>query len=180
MARASPWDEVLISHARRYPGWEAVDLCKLAHQATLGSEHAAPREPAAREWLERELQEMGPGPVEPLVDPIRPDGALVRVHLRPGQAAGLDPGVLLDAFLGTARGWVGSVSDLEVVLEWAAEHAGAFGLDGAAVTDLAVRMREAGYPAVHHSAAYSRRYRPAYRVVAARLLPEAWRPLTGR
>jgi hypothetical protein len=56
---------------------------KLLHQAAMGSEHAAPEEALARAWLDRELSQMGPGPAEGVVDPISPDGEVVRVHLRP-------------------------------------------------------------------------------------------------
>ena len=34
---------------------------------------------------------------------------------------------------------------------------------------IAVEAREAGYPAFHHSPAYTREYRPAYRVILRRL-----------
>jgi len=36
-------------------------------------------------------------------------------------------------------------------------------------------MKEAGYPAMHHSAVYCLHYRPAYRVVATRYLPATLR-----
>lgn len=162
----------LVTQAHRYPRWEPADLYKLLHQATRGSEHAAPSEAAAREWLEREWLEMGPGPAEPLVDPIRADGAIARVHLRPWQEAGLDPQILLVAFLETAGGWQEVPGELEKALRQTADRAAALGLAADAVTALAGRMQEEGYPAVHHSAAYCLHYRPAYRVVATRFLPE--------
>jgi len=174
------WGRLLAAQAERHPEWEAGDLYKLAHQATRGSEHAAPSEAAVWERLEAELREVGPGPAEPLVDPIRPDGALVRVHLRPWQAARLDPGLLLEAFLGTAECWPPSIPELEAVLRWALEHSGRLGLDGTRLKDLTVQMREAGYPAAHHSEAYRIFYRPAYRVVATRFLPPELVPGGGR
>ena len=74
---------MLLDHNRRYPHCGVEDLYKLLHQAAMGSEHAAPEESIARSWLEQELSQLGPGPAEPIVDPIRPDGEVVRVHLRP-------------------------------------------------------------------------------------------------
>ncbi len=161
----------LVAQARRHLHWEAADLYKLLHQATRGSEHAAPGEAAARERLEQELQEVGPGLAEPLVEPIRADGALARVHLRPWQAAGLGHEPLLEAFWRTAEAWQEVPGELERALGQAASWAGDLGLAADAVAALAAQMKEAGYPPVHHSAAYRRNYRPAYRVVAVRFLP---------
>ena len=114
--------------------------------------------PRARRWRESgwsgSSAEMGPGPAEPLVDPIRADGALARVHLRPWQEAGLDPAVLLEAFLATAGAWQEVPGELEEALRQAADWAGDLGLAADAVAALAARMQEEGYPPGHHSAAY--------------------------
>ncbi|MBN2113071.1 MAG: hypothetical protein JW785_02980 [Acidimicrobiia bacterium] len=162
---------LMAAHARRYPRWEAVDLYKLLHQGTRGSEHAAPSEEAAGEALERELGKMGPGPAEPLVDPIRADGAIARVHLRAWLAAGFDPHLLLAAFLETAANWEEVPGELEEALRRLGARAGELGLPPGEVTKLAGRMKAQGYPAAHHSEGYRILYRPAYRVVAARFLP---------
>jgi hypothetical protein len=159
---------ILIDHATRYPKWEAADIYKLIHQAAMGSEHAVADECAARAWLLRELREMGPGPDEPLIDPISSDGSIVRVHLRPFARRGLDPEMLLEAFLRTALEFHGSRPLLEGGLADAAELAGEglIGLDPAEIGLLAARMEASGFPAVHHSDIYVIEYRPAYRVVA--------------
>ncbi len=164
---------VLVSHVARHPLWGVEDVYKLLHQAALGSEHAVSDERAARAWLLRELREMGPGPDEPLIDPISPDGSIVRVHLRPFASMGLDAEMLLAAFLRTAREFRGSTLFLEGGLADAAQLAGErlIDVDPTEVELLATRMKTSGYPAVHHSAACVAAYRPAYRVVAAQFLP---------
>jgi len=167
-------------HARRYPRWEAADLYKLLHQATRGSEHAAPSEEAAGEALERELGQMGTGTAEPLVGPIRADGAIARVHLRAWQAAGLDSHLLLAAFLETAANWEEAPGELEEALRRWGARAGELGVPPGEVTKLAGRMKAQGYPAAHHSEAYRTLYRPAYRVVATRFLPPELVPGGGR
>jgi hypothetical protein len=58
-------------------------LYKLLHQAILGSGHAISDLEGARKWLERELTEMDSRYDETAIDPISPDGEIVRVHLRP-------------------------------------------------------------------------------------------------
>ena len=162
---------LLVSQARRHPRWEAADLYKLLHQASRGSEHANPGEAVAQGRLERELREMGPGPAEPLVDSLRADGAIARVHLRPWQEAGLDAGLLLAAFRSTAGAWREVPGELEAALRQATGLAGELGLAEDAVAALAAQMKEAGYPPGQHSAAYRLHYRPAYRVVATGFLP---------
>jgi hypothetical protein len=118
---------VLLRHAERHPLWGLDDLYKLVHQAALGSEHAVTDERAARDWLVRELAGIGPGPDEPLVDPISPDGAIVCVHLRTSARLGLAPERLVQAFLRTAREFRGSVEAIERALT-EAEHLARDGL----------------------------------------------------
>jgi hypothetical protein len=154
------------------------DLYKLVHQGAMGSEHSGADEPSARAWLERELAEMGPGPEghcpeEPLVDPISLDGSIVRVHLRTHARLGLGTEPLLAAFLRTAREFRGSMEILDEALVEVARLAGEglIAFDCASVERFAAQMRAAGFPAVHHSAAYAAAYRPAYRVMARAALP---------
>jgi hypothetical protein len=78
----------------------------------LGSEHAVTNEAAARDWLEREIAGLGPGPEEPLIDVIACDGRIARVHLRPFLAGGGDPEALLRAFVRTANEHHGSGREL--------------------------------------------------------------------
>lgn len=166
--------EVMLDHQRRYPEWRVEDLYKLVHQAAMGSEHAVIDEERARAWLVRELREMGPGPSEPLVDPIAADGSIVRVHLRPYVGRGLDPEDLLAAFVRTAREVRGSTARIEealaVATQLACEKAIPFGENDIAC--LLARIRAARFPAVHHSAQFVALYRPAYRVVASDVLSD--------
>jgi hypothetical protein len=164
---------ILIAHARRYPLWEADDLYKLIHQAAMGSEHALSDRGRARDSLRREIARLGPGPKEPLVDPISPDGEVVRVHLRPFAALQLSEAALLDAFIQTANHFPRSGERFDeyerVALQLAEEMVLAF-----PAKDLSVFMsglRVSGLPAVHHSRRFEAEYAPAYRVVARELLP---------
>jgi hypothetical protein len=162
----------LLGHARRYPRWNELDLYKLLYQAERGSEHALTDSRATSQWLEQELAHLGPGPTEPLIDPIRADGQIVRIHLRPWLNKGLDPAVLVEAFLQTARQWQGSSTGLEAALHSAESMAEELGLPAMAVAECAARMKPLGFPAVHHSPTFEAEYRPAYRVVAVSFFPE--------
>lgn len=163
---------ILADHCRRYPRLQVADLYKLLHQASMGSEHAVSGEAGVRAWLERELVTMGAGPEEPLIDPISPDGEIVRVHLRPYTAAGLDPEQLLEAFVQTAREYRGFAERLQRYGQVAGDMAaaGLLPFRPAQVRAFMQRMEERGFPAVHHSPVYETLYRPAYRVVARTFL----------
>ena len=155
-------ETVLHSHLKRYPAMQIQDLYKLLHQAALGSEHAISNPEAARNWLTRELAEMGDGPAEPLVDPISPDRKIARIHLRPFASAQHNPELLLGAFIRTANELHGDVDLLEEYWQAASKLA----VFNPKEMDMFMgSMRTKGYPAVHHSSDYEKLYRPAYRVV---------------
>jgi hypothetical protein len=164
---------ILIDHARRYPGWTLDDVYKLIHQVAMGSEHAGIDESKARMLLGRELAQLGPGPDEPLIDPISPDGRIVRVHLRPFARLLLPQASLLDAFLRTAREVPPSTERLaryiEAVIQLAEEGKLSFACTEART--FMAEMQAGGFQAIHHSREYVHRYRPAYRVLAREVLP---------
>jgi hypothetical protein len=168
-----PVRRIIANHVERYPKMELADLYKLLHQAALGSEHAIENAASARTWLMREKNEMGTGPAEPMVDPLTPDTLLVRVHLRPYFVSGGDPNTLLRAFVGTANTFVGSPDTLRQYWSTARAMAteGLLPFPRAEMDTFFARMEADAFPAVHHSGAYEAAYRPAYRVVAASLLP---------
>jgi hypothetical protein len=165
---------ILNEHARRYPQWEVDDLYKLIHQAAMGSEHGMRDETRLRDGLLQELAQLGPGPGEPLVDPISPDGRIVRVHLRPFTIlqSPLEP--LLQAFIRTSREVSPSTGHL---VEYAAvaillAGEGMLPFSRGLVAGFMADMRAQNFPAVHHSVRYRQLYQPAYRVVLRDLLPE--------
>ena len=168
---------IIGQHVVRYPLLQAQDLYKLAHQASLGSGHAVPNADAARQWLANELSELGPGPAEPLLDPIAPDAGVVRVHLRPFLAGGGDAGQLADAFVRTANEFRGSLANLKSC--WGRVEiiagAGVLPFPEAEVRYVGEQVAAMDFPAVHHSDAFRAAYRPAYRVVATAFLPAALR-----
>ena len=145
------------------------DAYKWFYQAANGGEHAVPDEESARAWLEREWASLGPASAgEPLLVPLRPDGAVVRLNLRPYRDRGGRPGALLDAFLRSAAAFE---PDPDLFREsWSAlgdriasQPLGP--LNGAEWRRLDSAMRARGYPAVHHSRTYASARRPAYRVL---------------
>ncbi len=173
-----PFTAVLADHRSRYPLMTLDDLYKLIHQASMGSEHAVTDTASAREWLSREIAQLGEGPDEPILHPLTPDSGIVRVHLRPFLEAGGDPEALLDAFIRTANLYAGSLQELKrrwsVALRMAEEGSLAFG--PSSMKEYLAAKEAEGFPAIHHSGAYAAAYRPAYRVVARPFLPPGLMP----
>ena len=160
--------KIILDHVRRYPKMEAQDLYKLIHQGTMGSEHAVDDPEKARAWMEEEVNNLQPGPEEPLLDPISPSGEIVRINLRPYLEAGGSHQYLLKAFIRTANEYKGSSEAIlegwthveEMVrlkdLEFSPEELSGF----------MEEMIKLEFPAVHHSEIYNQSYHPAYRVVS--------------
>jgi hypothetical protein len=175
------WQDILLEQALLRPKWQLQDVYKLVFQAALGSEHAAPGEAAAWQWLEQEIACLGAGPAgkpvgqpaDPPLEPISPDGRLARVNLRPYLASGGSPDGVLKAFLRTAALWQGRRDTLQQYLGWAIElvESGETGLQPVEAKTCFQHLAEAGYPPAHHSSIYRELYRPAYRVVLLDLLP---------
>jgi hypothetical protein len=163
---------ILLDHQRRHPLWQITDVYKLLHQAAMGSEHAVQDETSVHAWMERELKEMKEGPDEPLIETLSPDGAIVRVHLRPFITKGNDPEKLLKAFIQTAREYCGSWSRLAHFLQVAVEMTsmGTLYFNQRDMTHFFDTMQYRNYPAQHHSVEYETAYRPAYRVIYRPLL----------
>ena len=154
--------EILQEHLLRYPAIQIQDVYKLIHQASMGSEHAISGVAGAREWMERELSEMGTGPDEPVVDPISADGQIVRVHLRPYVLQGGDTEALLNAFIRTANEFRGDLQLLDGYWKTAMDMQH---FSPAQMKSFIESMQTQNYPAVHHSPEFENLYRPAYRVV---------------
>jgi len=171
-------EQVLQLHLSRYPMMQPDDLYKLLHQAAMGSEHAIASREAARHWMNRELEDLrieGDETVEePLIEPLSPDGRLVRVNLRPYLRSGADPELLLDAFVRTGEEYSGDPLTLESYCEQAVELArqGSLPFSPAELEAHFATLKRKGYPAVHHSKSYADAYRPGYRVVLRDLLTE--------
>lgn len=156
-----------------HPELEPQDLYKLLHQAAMGSAHAVDDTAGVRHWMEQELTTMGDRPIDPLIDTIAPDGAVVRVNLRPWVTAGRSTDSLLSAFIRSAEVIPQDTVKLGRYLEVADSMAGEGSLpfDGRVWRELVAARRKEGFPAVHHSASYEMAYHPAYRVVQGSLVP---------
>jgi hypothetical protein len=181
VASCQPSDMVDYGEAA-WRGDDAIrieDTYKWLFHATRGGEHAIRNEDAARKWLEREWVTLGsPEPGEPLIVPLRPDGALVRLNLRPFRARGGRLGDLFDCFVRSARFFHGSPDQFEAAwteLGRRLEASPRECLDAESWRRLDSEARAKGFPAWGHSATFETAHHPAYRV----LIGEEARKLIG-
>jgi hypothetical protein len=158
---------VVLIHVQRYPELRPQDLYKLIYQGAMGSEHAVQNVSEARAWLDNEVKGLRKGPEEPAIDPIAPDGRIVRINLRPYLGEGGDLKRLFRAFIQTAAKFMGR-SDLFQRGIYCAEEmavAGELPFSADILKSFLAKRKAEGFPAVHHSDIYRQSYRPAYRVV---------------
>ncbi|TES92223.1 MAG: hypothetical protein E3J88_01355 [Anaerolineales bacterium] len=164
--------QILAVHVKRYPRLEIHDLYKLVYQGAMASEHAVSDPTQTRSRLDREVENLIEGPVEPMIDPISEDGQILRVNLRPYVINGGSLSSLNEAFVRTANEHKGTVDELERYWTFAISMAqdSELGFQVKVLLDFFKEMRAQGFPAAHHSEAYKKAYKPAYRVVAHEFL----------
>ena len=164
---------LIDGHLARHPAMEPRDVYKLLYQGVLGPEHfiASPEDFVAR--LRTEYETVPPCAAEPLWEPVRPDGALVRLNLRPFRAGRGDVERLIAACLRTAEQPWGTPEELRTV--WATfvelcrvERWEVFPL--AEMLAFSAWLEEHGYPPVHHSAGYKKASTPGDRLVCSKFL----------
>jgi hypothetical protein len=169
----SAFRATINTQLQRHPAMQIQDLYKLVYQAALGNEHLMTDSAMVHNYLIRELESVQADSNEPLLEAISFDGAAVRLNLRPFKARQGDHRALFQAMMQTARNFQKSPGRLARYLSRLEQMAdsGDIPFEATAVQSVFREMREKGYPAVHHSAAYKERYAPAYRVILKKYAP---------
>ncbi len=143
------------------------DVYKALHQAWRGPGHMIPSREMASAYLNREwkgLESTREG--ETLAETLVIGSPFLRLNLRPFHDAGGSADSLLEAFLRSAAAPTDSASFARAWLAVGKRcESGEIPFSRAAFDSIDALVRPAGYPAIHHSAAYTSRYRPAYRVL---------------
>ena len=162
---------LIQGHLVRYPAAEPRDVYKLLYQGVLGPEHLIDSVEHFDVQLQAEIETVQPDEMEPLWEPLRPDGLLGRLNLRPFKARGGDPGRLLEVCLRTRFQRWGTPEDLKRAWDTfsSLSRQGAFPAISPGRVDILTRyLILHDYPPTHHSTMFKRSYAPAYRVIAAR------------
>lgn len=162
---------LIQGHLIRYPAAEPRDIYKLLYQGVLGPEHLLDSVETFEVELRAELDRVQPDENEPLWEPLRPDGLLGRLNLRPFKARGGDPERLLEVCLRTTFQRWGTPEDLKRAWDTFASlvRQGTWPAMAPGRIDILTRyLILHNYPPTHHSTMFKRSYEPAYRVIAAR------------
>lgn len=155
--------DILREHAARYPLMEPTDAVKLIYQNEFGGGHMIPNEDVCLSYLHREYAETEHDSNAPLAEAI--GNGIVRIYLSALEKDKVE--ALGKAFIRSANLHTGNMDSflakLELLRRLTAE--GVFSFDLASLDDYLMAYRSVGYPAVSHSDAYRKAYRPAYRIV---------------
>jgi hypothetical protein len=166
--------EVVKEHLQRYPTMQIQDLYKLTLQASLGVEHFMEDTVAMLSYLNDELRQVSASDHDSLTELLTPDSQLVRLNLRPFKLNSGDPAALIQAMAVTAKTFRGARKNMFAywgTVELMAEERFIPFKKRELQQYFQKRARER-FPSVHHSTAYSRSYKPAYRVVLRNLVPD--------
>lgn len=167
--------ELLCQHLAWYPQMQLEDTYKLIYQAVLGSEHLVSSVEEFSRYLQLEYQSLQPDPHQQLFEPLRPDGSLFRLNLRPYKSRQLGFSRLIHPLLGTPK--LLSGSQAELIATWQAfsqlcQQGYLAVFDVGAVGQFTQLLEQQSFPAMHHSTTYRRLYQPAYQLIAASLIPD--------
>lgn len=165
-------EQILRIHAKQYPLMQPTDAVKLIYQNVFGGGHLI-RDPAAcRYALRHEYENTRQNPCMPLIEYI--GNGMARVMLGALDASGYDVEQLCDDFIRSSQEHTGSRNGFLLKLDILRKvtAAGVFGFRSDELEAYLAEYKQAGYPMVSHSPQYREAYRPAYRIVQLRILPE--------
>jgi hypothetical protein len=161
------------THVERYPRARPRDVYKLIFQGIYGVGHIITGN--ARGYL---MEEAGRIPLEgypdcPLVEPVSPDGSMVRVNLRPFLRKKLSLDGLFRVMIASAD----VKGDEEMVIElWdvflGMVEAGEVKMGSDEIKEVQEIIDMKGIKPMHHTEPYRQAYYPAYRVVKLHLFRE--------
>ena len=167
-------EQILHKQAKKYPLMEPQDAVKLIYQNVFGEDRIL-RDPASsRCALRHDYEDTPQDHHAPLLEYI--GNGMVRVMLNALDASGYNVEQLGYDFVRSSREHRGSLQGfllkLDILRKVTETGAFLFSLD-----ELEIYLdhyKQAGYPMVSHSEQYRQAYKPAYRVVLLRILPEAF------
>lgn len=155
--------DILRCHAARYPLMEPRDAVKLIYQNEFGAAHLISDEAAARAALAAEYAATVHDGTALRCEEI--GGGIARIHLAALRKEELDG--LAEAFFACAKERRGSLGGLRKKLRLLTKLAeeGTLPFSAASLSAFLADYEKAGFPALSHSEAYRKAYRPAYRIV---------------
>ena len=165
-------EQVLRRHGKKYPMMQPQDAVKLIYQNVFGGGHLIRDPEGCRSALLQEYESIPQDRHAPLLESI--GNGLVRVMLNAIDGSGYTVGQLAEDFIRSSREHTGNLNGFLIKLEILRKvtASGAFFFTKEELDAYLAAYQAAGYPMVSHSEPYRQAYRPAYRVVLARILEE--------
>ena len=161
--------ELILSHFEKYPKLRIEDLYKFLYQGVFGPGHMIPSRAAATEYITSEIESCplkGATVIEEL------DGDFCRVSLScltDGLSADTLGGLFYLSAKGVKEDRAAFIERLGVLEGLILSGALPYSIEDYRKTVGA--LKDAGYPAVHHSDAFRENYHPAYRVIRKEFVP---------
>ena len=157
---------LILLHGERYPLAEPRDFYKLIYQGVFGVGHIISEK--AKDFLYEEANRVNlkDYPERALIEPVSPDGKMVRVYLRPFMRANLSLDQLFDVMIKSAQ----RQGDPELFkMYWSnfleMVDSGVLSFDPMKLGALKENIKREGIKPRHHTEPYRDAYYPAYRVV---------------
>lgn len=167
--------DLFEQHLVWYPRMQLRDIYKLIYQAVLGSEHLISSSEEFSRHLQLEYERLEPDSSQQLFEPLRPDGSLFRLNLRPYKSRQLGLGRLISPLLLTPQLATGTRAELQATWHVFTELCRQGFVRNFSETDIRKfdqQLAGQDFPAMHHSEVYRRLYQPAYRLISTHLIPE--------
>jgi hypothetical protein len=166
-------DKLILGHLERRPKAKAQDIYKLLYQGVFGVGHII----SDRTWPvlveEANRINLDDHSEDPLLEPVSPDGSMVRVNLRQYLRAGESLETLFDVMRESAK----HRGDPEVFLDYWSEFKrmvdiGLLSFPDDEIHALDEQIKIDGVKPRHHTEPYRVAYYPAYRVVLLEIYRE--------
>jgi hypothetical protein len=144
------------------------DVYKLLFQGVMGVKHILGDREGAWRWLREEFESVDVGEFleEPLLERVSVDGSVVRVNLRSFKRLGLSLEGLFEVMVKSAER-IGADKE-EFVKVWSGfmelVREGKLDFDYERLREFDEKVKDMGYPPVHHSREYARANKPTYRI----------------
>lgn len=162
-------NEILNWHLSYYPLLQAEDIYKLLYQGVFGPGHLSILPGEMKEKLEQEIAAASSIYQVPEIEPLEPEGLLIRVNLAAIATHKEKQQALLYALLETCKTFFPKPelfpSRIEIALNWCQQYM------PNQLEQLKLLVQKQPSPP-RHSEVYIKNYHPAYRVILSRF----WQP----
>jgi len=170
--RQTKIDKLIRYHLNRHKNMDVQDVYKLLFQGVFGAEHLLHDIDKARNYLYQEFSAVNTLSLETLSEPVSIDGETVRLNFRPAKRFGYTWQTIWDVFVASSKNTGDHKQAFEKLWRDTVEvcRQSEWPFDADLMEELGNEMAAKDYPPLHHSQAYRKANKPAYRVVKSSVL----------